>query len=71
MSAAKRVAEKFGGVATLAQCLGTTRDCVYRWGYPKEKRGSGGNIPSRWHKPILHAAKIRGIEINPEDLVNV
>lgn len=69
-SAANRVASAFGGYKELARQLGIDYVAVYRWAYPKSKRGTGGNIPYRWHKPILHLAEANKINITSADLIN-
>lgn len=70
-TAAERVIAAFGGARPLATELGINPEAVYRWSYPKSRRGSGGTIPSEWHKPIMDAAKRNGIELPTAWLVNV
>ena len=70
-TAAGRVIHAFGGARPLAKILKINPEAVYRWDYSKQRRGSGGTIPSEWHKPILDAAKKNGIRLTAADLVNV
>ena len=70
-TAAGRAIKAFGGARPLAKAIGINPEAVYRWNYPKDRRGSDGTIPSEWHKPIMDAAKERGIKLKPADLVNL
>ena len=70
-SAVNRVIDRFGGAKVLSEAIDIHVSAIYRWDYPKEKHGSEGCIPSFQHKKILAAAKKLGIELKPEELVNV
>lgn len=72
-SQAERIIRKFGGPRRLARVLsaaGRHRDpaTVYRWTYPKDRGGTGGVIPARSLKEIIHAARVEGVFLTPEDL---
>lgn len=69
-TAAERVYRAFGGPRRVAGALGLTHAAVYRWSYPKDRRGSGGAVPTEWHAPLLEAALQRGIRLERADLVN-
>lgn len=66
-SPAEKIIEKFGGAGELARALGVAPSTVYRWVYPRNRRGTGGIIPPENHLKILDLARERGIEISPED----
>ena len=54
----------FGGVRPLARLIGVKPNTVSCW----QTRGDG-SIPSSNFKPILDAAKKRGIDLSADDLV--
>jgi hypothetical protein len=59
--------EKCGGHQAVAEMLGVDISRVYRFTYPKSKGGTGGLIPA-WHMPtLIEKARLRGIEIGPDD----
>ena len=69
-TAAERVFRAFGGPRRVAAALGLSHAAVYRWNYEKDRRGSGGAVPTEWHAPLLEAALTRGIRLERADLVN-
>jgi hypothetical protein len=68
---AATVIARFGGVRPLARILGIDPSLVSRWQQPRERRGQGGLIPARYQGPILLAARERGIELSPADMVQL
>jgi hypothetical protein len=69
-SAADRAIKAFGGARKLAAEIGVNPESVYRWSYPRSRRGCGGTIPSEWHRPILEAAERLELRLAPADLIN-
>jgi hypothetical protein len=69
MTVAETMIKRFGGREQLAEALGVHIVQVYRWTYPKEKKGTGGSIPARHFQTLLRAAKERGIRVRPADLI--
>jgi hypothetical protein len=69
-TAADRVYKAFGGPRKVADLLGVSYAAVYRWSYPKERRGSGGSVPTEWHSPLLEAAREQRVRLERADLVN-
>jgi hypothetical protein len=67
---AEIVIEEFGGVCKAAKALGLEPTDVSKWRAPKEKRGCGGDVPSRLKPKILELAQAQGLNITAEDLVN-
>ncbi len=57
-----RVVDKFGAQTRLASALGISQPAVNYWVH-------AGRIPAKWHAPILEAARERGIELAPADLL--
>jgi hypothetical protein len=66
---AERMYDAFGNAKRLAVLCGLDIVSVYRWNYPKEKGGTGGNIPHGNFEKILAAAKANKIKITKSDLV--
>lgn len=67
MTQADHIIEKCGGVAVVCQITGVDKSRVHRWRTPKERGGSGGFIPARHHPVILQGARLRGIDLTPDD----
>ena len=53
----------------LAKALGLNYSTVNKWSYPRERHGTDGNIPRRYHTVLRELAASRGTEITAEDLV--
>ncbi|MGD9882311.1 MAG: hypothetical protein AB7F22_30200 [Reyranella sp.] len=68
MNPGSSVIAKFGGVRPLARLLDINPTNVSRWQLPKP-RGTGGLIPSKYHKPLLTLAKRRKVRLTVEELV--
>lgn len=64
LTPSKYVILLFGGVRPLARLIGVKANTVSCWQTRRD-----GAIPSVNYKPILEAAKKRGIELTAEDLV--
>jgi len=75
LSPAERVIKKFGNAYRMSEAtklLGNPKlyrspSVIFRWTYPKEKGGTGGNIPSSAIKAVKAAARIAGVLLLPED----
>lgn len=70
---AERVLRKFGGARRLAailKMLGRERDpaTIYKWTYPRSKRGTGGLVPSSAWGDVLAAMRFEGLQLLPEDM---
>lgn len=57
---ARHVVEKCGGINATAELIGLDRSAVNRWLLPKERGGTGGQVPAR-HQPAL-LQKVPGLE---------
>ena len=64
---AKNIIQIVGGHKPVAKICGVDLAYVYRWTYPKERRGTNGLIPVRFHKPLISGAKEMGIDLVPND----
>ena len=74
---AQSIIMKFGGARelarTLRECSDDPRDhftpsAIYRWMYPREAGGRGGEIPLPALQTILRCARIAGVMLSPEDI---
>jgi hypothetical protein len=66
---AQSVIQKFGGPSTLAGILGVHRTRVSNWMRPREKGGTGGFIPQRYHRLLLDHAHRAGIALCAEEFL--
>lgn len=71
MEPARTVIERFGGEAKVAEVTGASMTAPYRWTYPRDRGGTGGNIPQKHHRALLEYAKQNDIELSAEDLLPV
>lgn len=69
LNPAEYVTLTFGGVRKTARAIGRHYTSVIKWRAPRERKGCGGEIPSSAYKPILEAARARGLDISTNDLV--
>lgn len=67
LNPAHKIITKLGGEKVVAELLGVNQSGVYRWCYPKERRGTGGRIPARHIKPLIEFAKTRGKRLTLQD----
>jgi hypothetical protein len=69
MEPAATIIHKLGGPTFVAAIVGVHRTRVSNWMRPREKGGTGGNIP-HWHAAKLLAyAKANNIDLAPIDFV--
>lgn len=45
------------------------RSTVWRWSQPRRAGGTGGIVPSRYHRPLMRLAEQLGHSLTAEDLV--
>lgn len=69
LSPAEYVIKAFGGVRATARAIGRDKSSVSVWRRSKDKKGTGGLIPHKAQPLILEAAKERGIDVTPNDLI--
>lgn len=68
MKPAELVIKKFGGVRALAKLVGVYPGTVSRWTAPKERNGTGGYIPVKYHRLVLELADQHGKNLTLEEL---
>lgn len=76
-SQAHIIIDKFGGPMELSrilrQCSDDPKDhyapsTIYRWMYPRDKQGTGGEIPLMALQTILRCARLAGVILKTEDI---
>lgn len=68
---AKSIIARFGGETKIAAVLGIASTIPYAWQYPRDKKGTGGTIPQRYHLALLDHASENGIPLSPADFLPV
>lgn len=51
------------GVREVAKITGLDRTSVQKWMWPKTRKGTGGLVPSKYHRVLREEAEQRGIEL--------
>ena len=64
---AEIVIEKCGGHKEVARITGRSLATVYKWTYPPERSGTGGEVPLGAAKSLLAAARRGEVDISPAD----
>lgn len=67
MTPAANIIEKCGGVSKTAKLIGATENWVYRWRLPKEKGGTGGEVPAPAQRALIRLAREGRVDVKPED----
>lgn len=71
MEPASSIIKKFGGEASIAAITNTAYTAPYRWQAEREKGGTGGLIPQRYHRLLIDHARANGIDLRAEDFLPV
>jgi hypothetical protein len=66
---AKSVIERLGGEEAVAAATGTAYTAPYRWQYPRERAGGGGQIPQKHHPVLLAYARTNNIKLSSDDFL--
>lgn len=69
MNPAASIISRMGGVEAVAAITGRHISRVYRWTYPVERGGTGGEIPRKEARKILAYARDNGIGLSAEDFL--
>ena len=64
---AQTLIDKLGGIDAVANATGVDKSRVYRWTYPQERGGTGGDIPRKHWSNLIIAARNKGIELTHSD----
>lgn len=71
MEPARSIIEKLGGEAKVAELTDVSLNNPYRWQYSRDKGGTGGLIPQKYHRLLLDYARSNGIDLRAEDFLEV
>ena len=64
----EKVLEKLNmDASALSKELLLDKSTVFRWSYEKGAKGTGGNIPQKYHKDIVSIGKKNGVNITALD----
>lgn len=66
---AAKVIKAFGGFRPTALALDVDSAWVWHWLQPKDKKGTGGVVPSKHQAKILKLSNERGLGLTPADLI--
>jgi hypothetical protein len=69
MEPAATIIEKLGGYRAVSAALGVAYTAPYRWTYPRERGGTDGRVPAKYHRVLLDLAAESGVELSAADLV--
>lgn len=69
MEPAASIVSKLGGPTVVSQITGTAYTAPYRWQHPRDKGGTDGLIPFKYHSALLGYAANKGIELSPGDFL--
>jgi hypothetical protein len=69
MEPASSIIEKLGGEGVVSKITRTAYTAPYRWQHPRDKGGTGGLIPQRYHPLLLDHARRHGIALKAEDFL--
>lgn len=67
---AQKIFTKLGGANVAASVAGVKIQTAYRWTYPKERGGTDGKIPYKYHNALLDYANLNHLDLEPVDFVN-
>lgn len=71
MEPASSIIEKLGGEAVVRRITGTAFTAPYRWQHAKEKGGTGGTIPQKYHRLLLEHALAHNVQLTAADFLPV
>jgi len=67
---ADKIFTKLGGPAVAAGATGVAVQTAYRWSYPKERGGTGGVIPAKYHQILLDFSSKSDLPLKHSDFFN-
>lgn len=69
MEPASTIIKKLGGVTVVAKVTRTAYTAPYRWQSAREKGGTDGFIPRRYHPALLDYARENDIPLSPAEFL--
>lgn len=67
---ADSIIKLLGGLSAVAKAANTTATTVMRWRMPREKGGTGGFVPRKYHDFLISLAAEKGIDLAPAAFVD-
>lgn len=71
MDPAQTIIQLFGGEAAISRITGAAPSAPYRWKASRERGGTGGTIPQRYHLALVEHAKANNIRLRPEHFLGL
>ncbi len=69
MEPARTIIQMLGGEKVVSEITATAYTAPYRWQHAREKGGTGGLIPQRYHRLLLDHASQKGLPLKAEDFL--
>ena len=61
---ASSIIAALGGLKAVSKAAGVSIVTVQRWRFPRERGGTGGFIPRKYHDGLLELARSAGVEMS-------
>lgn len=71
MDPARSIIERLGGAAVVARITGTSYTAPYRWQHSREKGGTNGLIPQKYHRTLIEYGRSIGECLSYGDFAEV
>jgi len=68
---ARTIIADCGGLSTVATRLGVHTTTVRKWTYPKQRGGTHGWVPHKYHSALLALSAEHGKPVNPVSFLQV
>jgi hypothetical protein len=69
MEPASSIVKKLGGPTVIAKLTGCALSTPYDWQKPRDRKGTGGLVPQRYHRTLIDYARRHGIRLSAEDFL--
>jgi len=69
MEPAQTIIKRLGGPAVVSKITGTAYTAPYRWQQPRDKGGTDGLIPQRYHPALLGYARDNDIPLVADEFL--
>lgn len=66
---AASILQKLGGPTAVADYLGIHRTWPWKWQQPREKHGTGGLVPQKYHPQLLDLARLKCVPMTAADFL--
>lgn len=69
MEPASSIIQRLGGESAVSKITGTAYTAPYRWQAERDKGGTGGTIPQKYHRTLLDYARENEIPLTADDFL--